>query len=186
MSGDKIYKRKAWPWLADSPACCIVRSLSQVWNHPAPPVGPPEFAPCSSPGKRETCLCSLSRGQDSSWSSGSQPLLYSVLALFHSICIVTAWSDGAGDIFQRTTWRFGHMSAININRRPRAKMPGTFLRTPLWKNVPSGVATRLPSTDTGFGDFEVGRGNFTAFFDSSKLLQNVTNVKKTKKALAAA
>lgn len=54
------------------------------------------------------------------------------------------------------------------------------------KNGPSGVATRLPSTDTGFGGFEVGCGNFTAFFDSSKLLQNATNVKKTKKALAAA
>ena len=30
--------------------------------------------------------------------------------------------------------------------------------------------------DTGFRGFEVGCGNFTAFFDSSILLQNATNV----------
>lgn len=65
-------------------------------------------------------------------------------------------------------------------------MPRQSLRTLLCKNVPSGVATRLPHTDTGFGAFEVGCGNFTAFFDSSKLLQNATNVEKTKGALAAA
>lgn len=54
------------------------------------------------------------------------------------------------------------------------------------KNVPSGVATRLASTDTGFGAFEVSCGNFAAFFDSSKLLQNATNVRENKGALAAA
>lgn len=48
------------------------------------------------------------------------------------------------------------------------------------KNVPCGVATRLPSTDPVFGGFEVGCGNFTAFFDANKLLQSATNVKKTK------
>lgn len=42
--------------------------------------------------------------------------------------------------------------------------------------------------DTGFRGFEVGCGNFTAFFDSSRLLQNATNVgekKKTKGVLVA-
>lgn len=74
------------------------------------------------------------------------------------------------------------MSVIAINRRHWAEMP---CMSSL-KNVPSGVTTRLPSTDTRFGGFEVSCGNFTAFFDSSKLLQNATNVKKTKGALAAA
>ena len=43
--------------------------------------------------------------------------------------------------------------------------------------------------DTGFRGFEVSCGNFTAFFDSSRLLQNATNVgrgkKKTKGVLVA-
>lgn len=64
-------------------------------------------------------------------------------------------------------------------------MPGVPPHTSL-KNVPSGVATRLPSTDTGFGAFEVSCGNFSAFFDSSKLLQNATSVRKNEGALAAA
>lgn len=66
-------------------------------------------------------------------------------------------------------------------------MPGqTCLARFSLTTVPSGVATRLPSADTGFGGFEVSCGNFTAFFDSSKLLQNATNVEETKKALTAA
>lgn len=88
-------------------------------------------------------------------------------------------------IFQRPTGGFVHEPAININRRGRPGTPGVPPHTS-FENVPSGVATRLPSAATGFGAFEVGCGNLTAFFDSSKLLQNATNVRKTKGALVAA
>lgn len=110
--------------------------------------------------------------------------------LYHLHCHSQKWGggevrEGGRGIFQRTTWGFGHVSAININRGAGQKCLARsytclFEKRPLW------CCYQAPSTDTGFGGFEVGCGNFTAFFDSSKLLQNATNVKKTKGALAAA
>lgn len=123
-----------------------------------------ELRPVLFPAWQELFLC-------------SSPWLYHL----HCHCQRVSREQRRGT-FQRPTGGYGHVSAININHRDASYVPPHISL----KNFPSGVATRLPSTDRGFGAFEVGCGNFTAFFDSSKLFQNATNVKKTKGALAAA
>lgn len=142
------------------------------------------FTPCSPSNKRLLCIHWIQAGIIRGAGGSS-----SILAFFCIICIVTAKSTGKRrrSILQRTSWRFGHVSAINISRRCRAEMPAKFLHMPLWKNVPSGVATRLPSTDTGFRELWSRLWKFHCFLWLQQIAPKCSGCKKkTMGVLAAA
>lgn len=108
----------------------------RIWNHPGAALLSINLNLLGAPRQiKDSCVLIASRSIlfIELW----QPFLF--LALFCVICLVTAKSLGGKKrrgVFQRTTWGFGHVPAIDINRRRGAEMPGTFLHTPLWKPSP--------------------------------------------------
>lgn len=101
----------------------------------APPPDQPKFALSSPPDKRD--LCALIELRPVLFIELWQRFLCSRLFLYHLHChSQKCWGKKGRGIFQRTTWGFGHVPTININRRCRAKMPCTSLHTPLWKTAP--------------------------------------------------